>query len=132
MENTFEILKEKLSNFIQSNKISNNMFFLANTSNQNVDKDDRMRINGTKNLKRLNYTYTIQYFKHYDVVCIWNNIFTPSFSYSYKMIEDKLKNGFYFSDKGTENHSKNQQVIYFGSPNDYEKILSLASGKLSK
>lgn len=118
-----EELKVKLYKFLDENKINHNYFGIKNSSSQK-GSGDRIRLYATSVIDNENCLYAIQLFLKQDLICIWQYKHGKPFSYSYKTMQDRMKKGIYTSDKGTEKHPDNQELIYFAHTEQFEIILS--------
>lgn len=75
-------------------------------------------------------TYVIKYYLRLNLIVIWHYNINHSMSYSLKTINEKLKSGIRYADKGKEFHTKKQCYVYFDKSEKLYELLNLVTHQL--
>ncbi len=118
-----EELKDKLYEILDKNNVSHNIFGIKNISKQK-GSGERIVLKATSVIDNEDCIYAVQLFLKQDLICIWNYSHNKPFSYSYILMEQRIKKGLYTSDKGKGTHPNEQSIIYFAHTEQFEIILN--------
>ena len=123
-----EEIQNRLDLFCKNNNVDNKIFEVSTISSATGGKAKELQ-NNTK-VKNENCTYVIKYYKTLDLFLVWNYRANKCMNCSLKTVENKLNKGIMCSDKGKNNHSTNQSLIYFSCGKDFEKVLYLVTNNI--
>ncbi len=123
-----EEIQEFVDTFCKINNIDSQIFEVSSISSATGGESKRL-YNKTPIINK-NCRFVIKYYCKYDLFIIWTNNNKNAMSYDLITIKDKLSKGIIFADKGTGNHSKNQELVYFDKSERLEQLLNFVVRKL--
>jgi hypothetical protein len=129
MINNNDELKKYLYKFCEEKNIDPDIFEIARVGTAK-GSSPRFELHGPSTVKNENCTYVIKLFTSYNLIIIWNYRNNHSMSYSYKTMEEKLKNGKHSADKGTGTHTNKQSIVLFERSENFSILLNDIAGNL--
>ncbi len=123
-----EEIQKLVNTFCEKNNIDSQMFEVSTISEATGGKSKRLYNNTPVVNKKCRFI--IKYFRKHELIIIWTYKSNSGMSYSLTTIKDKLSKGIRVGDKGTEQHNKNQELVFFDISQQLEQLLYLVVNKL--
>lgn len=118
-----------VNDFCKKNNRSPGMFEISTIARRATGGKKGILTNKTAVTNR-ECTYVIKYYERLDIIVIWNYSISPSMSYSYKTIKEKLSVGIRYGDKGTGFHQKKQSYVFFDKGKNLYQLLQLVTNPI--
>lgn len=118
-----------VNDFCKKNNYSPKMFDVSAIA-RTATGGEKERLTNTTSVTNRECTYVIKYYEKLDIIVIWNYSKSPSMSYSYRTIKEKLSVGIRYADKGRGFHQKEQSLVFFDKGKNLYQLLQLVTNPI--